>query len=151
MEQLYQIKINLFLGFNEFCGLTLLNKKGVPTYEIPNRKRSIIDFGMTNAVNTVLKFQILPLTIGVTPQTCHKVIELSLKIVPKPVVDTIPQVKSFNFPGNKQDVYMNCILCKFMDLSPISPPEDYNHIMNIFQTTKRNIFVVTSVIILNLK
>ena len=77
--------------------------------------------------------------MGVTPQTCHKVIELTLKIVPKPVEGIIPQVKKFNLPGNKQDEYMNCILCKFMDLSPISPPEDYNHIMNIFQTTKRNI------------
>ena len=94
---------------------------------------------MTNAVSTVLKFHILPLSMGVTPQTCHKVIELSLKIVPKPVVDTKPQVKKFNLPGNKQDVYMNCILCKFIDISPISPTVDYNYITNIFQTSKNNV------------
>ena len=44
----------LFLGFLEYSGLTLLNKKyciGIPTYEIINRKRSIIDFALTNSEN----------------------------------------------------------------------------------------------------
>ena len=71
----------LFMGFVEFCGLTLLNKlfaRGIPTYEIPKQKRSIIDFGLTNALNTVNNFKVLQLNLGVTPQTCHKVIELSL-------------------------------------------------------------------------
>ena len=42
----------LFQGFLEYTGLTLLNKKysfGIPTYEIINRKRSIIDFALINS------------------------------------------------------------------------------------------------------
>ena len=49
----------LFMGFTEYCGLTLLNKtfaKGIPTYEIPKWKRSIIDMGMTNSLRTVMNF-----------------------------------------------------------------------------------------------
>ena len=85
------------------------------------------------------EFKVLSLNLGVTPQTCHKVLELSIKIVPKPVEGKIPRVNKFNLPGNKQDEYMNCILSRFMDLSPISPPVDYNNIMNLFLTTKKNI------------
>ena len=41
----------MFLGLSEYSGLTLLNKKytfGVPTYEVVNRKQSVIDFALTN-------------------------------------------------------------------------------------------------------
>ena len=78
----------LFMGFIEFCGITLLNKiyaNGVPTYDIPNVKRSIIDMGMTNALRTVSYFKVLSLNLGVTPQTCHKAIELGINISLKPV------------------------------------------------------------------
>ena len=78
----------LFMGFTEYCGITLLNNifaKGTYTYEIPKMKRSIIDMGMTNSLRSVLVFKVLSLNLGVTPQTCHKVLELSIKIVPKPV------------------------------------------------------------------
>ena len=122
------------MGFTEYCGITLLNNifaKGIYTYEIPKMKRSIIDMGMTNSLRSVLDFKVLSLNLGVTPQTCHKVLELSIKIVPKPVEGKIPQVNKFNLPGNKQNEYMNCILSTFMDLSPISPPVDYNNIMNL--------------------
>ena len=85
-EQLSDFMKNkpLFLGFVESCGLTLFNRlfaNGVPTYEIPNQKRSIIDFGLTNAVGTVSNFKVLPTILGVSPQTCHKVIELSINTV----------------------------------------------------------------------
>ena len=59
----------LFMGFIEFCGITLLNKiyaNGVPTYDIPNAKRSIIDMGMTNALITVSYFKVLSVNLGVT-------------------------------------------------------------------------------------
>ena len=47
---------HLLLNFLEFSGLTILNKvfcSGVPTYEIVNKKRSIIDLCLTNSLNSV--------------------------------------------------------------------------------------------------
>ena len=51
----------LFMQFLEYSGLKILNLKycyGVPTYEIPNKKRSIIDLCLTNSPETVLDFEI---------------------------------------------------------------------------------------------
>ena len=45
-----------------------------------NRKRSIIDFGMTNSDHLVENFEIIPTNFGVSPQTCHKALELSIKL-----------------------------------------------------------------------
>ena len=52
----------LFQGFLEYSGLTLLNRKygfGIPTYEVINRKKSIIDFGLTNSEDLVKKIEIM--------------------------------------------------------------------------------------------
>ena len=51
----------LFLDFLQYSGLVILNSKfckGVPTYEIIGKKRSIIDLGLTNAPETVYNFEI---------------------------------------------------------------------------------------------
>ena len=72
---------SLFLGFLDYTGLIYLNKiyaKEKPTYEIMNRKRSIIDVGLTNDILSVCNLEILPNILGVNPQTCHKVLKLSL-------------------------------------------------------------------------
>ena len=93
------------MGFVEFCGLTLLNKlfaRGVPTYEIPKQRRSIIDFGLTNALKTVRNFKVLQLNLGVTPQTCHRVVELSIDVVLKPDERKVPGYQLFNRPGKKR-------------------------------------------------
>ena len=69
----------LFLGFLEYSGLTLLNRKyciGLPTYHIIGRKQSIIDFALTNAETFVENFQIMDRNIGVSPQRCHKILEI---------------------------------------------------------------------------
>ena len=83
----------LFQGFLQYSGLTILNSKfckGIPTYEIKNKKRSIIDLGLTNFPNTVLNFQIEPTPFGVNCQTCHRALTTTLKISPseKPVTTT---------------------------------------------------------------
>ena len=73
-----------FLGFLDYTGLIYLNAiyaKGQPTYEIINRKKSIIDVALTNNLNMVQDFRILPNILGVNPQTGHKVLELSIRFV----------------------------------------------------------------------
>ena len=71
----------LFLGFIRYTGLTYLNSlfaKGTPTYEIIGRKRSIVDVALTNSIPSIKHFEILPNVLGVNPQTCHKVLELTV-------------------------------------------------------------------------
>ena len=63
---------NLFTGFLEYTGLKLLNRSyafGKPTYEILKEKRSIIDYGLTNAKSIVENFEVLPIHLGASPQT----------------------------------------------------------------------------------
>ena len=69
----------LFLGFLEYTGMTYLNNlfaRGVPTYEITGKRQSIIDVGLTNCATLVKSFKIIPKTLGVNPQTCHKAIKM---------------------------------------------------------------------------
>ena len=51
---------------------------GMPAYEIPVKKRSIIDFALTNCENLVDSFEIIQKNVGVSPQTCHKILQMSL-------------------------------------------------------------------------
>ena len=74
---------NLFTGFLEYSGLVLLNRIyafGKPTYEILKERRSIIDYGLTNAKSIIENFEVLPIHLGTSPQTCHKIIRLTLNI-----------------------------------------------------------------------
>ena len=130
------------MGFTEFCGLTLLNNvfaKGTPTYEIPNLKRSIIDMGITNSLQTVSNFKVLRLNMGVTSQTCHKALELSIKLALKPVKNQIPPYQIFNSPGNRHEKYLSSILCKFLDLTQISIPDHYHNIQSLFIDVKHEV------------
>ena len=73
-----------FLGFLDYTGLIYLNAiyaKGQPTYEIINRKKSIIDVALTNNLAIVQSFKILPNIMGVNPQTCHRVLQLSVQFL----------------------------------------------------------------------
>ena len=81
----------LFLDFLKYSGLTILNSifcKGTPTYEIVNKKRSIIDMGLTNSVVSVHNFEIAPTPFGVNSQTCHRALTLTVitsPLSPSPV------------------------------------------------------------------
>ena len=71
----------LFLDFLQYSGLIVLNSifcKGSPTYEIVNKKRSIIDLGLTNSVVSVHNFEIESTPFGVNSQTCHRALTLSI-------------------------------------------------------------------------
>ena len=73
----------LFMGFLQYCGMHLLNKiyaPGKPTYEILQRKKSIIDLALASSLRLVSDFEILPDILGTSIQKCHKIILLSLKL-----------------------------------------------------------------------
>ena len=75
----------LFLQFLEYSGLVILNSKyckGVPTYEIVGKKRSIIHISLTNSPDTVCNFQISPKPFGVNSQTCHTALSTTIRICP---------------------------------------------------------------------
>ena len=75
----------LFLQFLEYSGLVILNSmysKGVPTYEIVGKKRSIIDFCLTNSPDTVCNFLISPRPFGVNSQTCHRALTTTIMVCP---------------------------------------------------------------------
>ena len=69
---------SLFLGFLKYSGAKYVNghfARGVPTYEIPGKKKSIIDVCLTNVIHLIRSFSVLPNILGVSPQTCHKVLK----------------------------------------------------------------------------
>ena len=73
----------LFMGLLDYTGMILLNKiytLGKPTYEIPGKKRSIIDVALTNTVRSVQTFEVMPQMLGANAQTGHKIIKLTLKV-----------------------------------------------------------------------
>ena len=81
----------LFLGFLEYSGAQYVDgyfARGVPTYEIQGKKRSLIDVCLTNALHRICSFTVLPNILGVSPQTCHKAIKLvisnSIQYRPEP-------------------------------------------------------------------
>ena len=81
----------MFLGFLEYTDLYYLNgiyAKGQPTYEIINRKKSIIDVGLTNHLPSVHNFQVLPNILGVNPQTCDKVLKLTVNFSDNVITST---------------------------------------------------------------
>ena len=73
----------LFLGFLEYSVLTLMNKKyclGIPTYKIVNKKQSSIDFALTNSEKFVDSFHVVKKNIGVSPQSCHRLLKIIIKL-----------------------------------------------------------------------
>ena len=71
------------MGLLQYTGLEYLNRiyeKGVPTYEIWGQKRSILDVAMTNNLSMVRNFKVHPEILGTNAQTCHKIIELKLRV-----------------------------------------------------------------------
>ena len=98
--------------------------------------------GITNSLRAVSNFKVLPLNMGVTSQTCHKVLELCIKLALKPVKSKIPPYQIFNSPGNRHDEYLSSILCKFLDLSQISTPDHYHRIQSLLIDAKKKVWLL---------
>ena len=94
----------LLLGFLDYTGLIMLNKCfaiGNATYEIPGKKRSIIDVCLANKNMSVDNFEVLDTVLGCSSQTCHKIIRLTLKIsaceITKPALPKASRINHFSF------------------------------------------------------
>ena len=77
----------LFLEFLQYSGLTILNTHfclGTPTYQIANKKRSIIDLGLTNSMESIHDFQIESSPFGVNSQTSHRALTATINFIPPP-------------------------------------------------------------------
>ena len=80
--------------------MSLLNKSfalGVATYEIKNKKSSIIDACLTKDTLSVVNFEVLNRILGYTSQTCHKLIKLTLNVSVCPTPQhELPKANKFN-------------------------------------------------------
>ena len=86
------------MGLLLYTGLKYLNKEfqlGKPTYEIPGKKRSIIDVALTNNRSQIKDFEVKQNILGVNAQTAHKVIQLTIKT--NTVAEKSNQVKEKRF------------------------------------------------------
>ena len=131
----------LFLGFLEYSGLTLLNKKyfnGIPTYEILNRKKSIIDFALANSEEVVEKFEIIKKNLGVSPQTCHKVLKICISVNFNDPVIIRPNRLNFNSIGSRK-VYFSKILASFEILTKTPYLLSYKSVEGIYTNAKKQI------------
>ena len=113
---------------------------GVPTYEIINKKRSIIDLGLTNSIDTVLNFEVEPKPFGVNSQTCHRAITTTLAICPpKYVPITAPRrTKVFEMTNDDRKDFALSVSHR-ISVSEKTASPDYFLLSKIFSQSKKNI------------
>ena len=134
----------LFKEFIEFSGLTILNKifcKGTPTYEIVNKKKSIIDLCLTNSLDSVVNFEIYQMPLGVNSQTCHKPRILNILLAPPHARtnDNIISEKKLVFPIASLKDRMKItksVSSRFSSLRRDGISPDYQLMKEIFLTAK---------------
>ena len=88
----------IFLGFLRYTGMYCLNSifaRGQPTYEIMGKKRSIIDLCLTNSLNSIKEFNVMPNILGMNAQTCHKILQLRIQIQQKATQESHQTVRTF--------------------------------------------------------
>ena len=107
---------NFLMAFLEHTGLSILNKRyqlGIPTYEIPGKKQSIIDMAFTNTNSTVFDFKILPQFLGVSNQTCHKILKLTVHLHKSSWNQDIkiPPFKRFRTPSHQEQIDLVFNVC----------------------------------------
>ena len=98
--------------------MILLNKiyaLGEPTYEIFKERKSIIDYGLTNSKSIVKMFEILPIHLGPSPQTCHKIIKLTLIIcMIENISNPIPERRIFRLLSEENaNKYISLVVKQF--------------------------------------
>ena len=128
---------HLFLQFLEYSGLTILNLKycpGIPTYEIPNKKRSIIDLGLTNTPETVLDFEIERKPFGVNSETCHKALTVKISLLPK-IKDSTPPPRRIKFGrlthAKRKKILLN-VTDNIIKLNNSGSSPDYSLLVDFF-------------------
>ena len=130
----------LFLQFLEYSGLVILNpmySKGVPTYEIVGKKRSIIDFCLTNSPDTVCNFLISPRPFGVNSQTCHRALTTTIMVCPpkkKTAITSRKRTKYSLKTFEEQNEFAQTVSYRISKAS-----SDYYALSKIFTRTKQAI------------
>ena len=131
----------LFLEFLQYSGLTILNSlycKGVATYEILNKKRSIIDLSLTNSPHSVHNFEIEPTPFGVNSQTCHKALKTTIVLKPfeKVSISAPRRTKYGKITRKKHCKIIHEVTTKVSQLLKNGVPPDYSQLVSIFANVK---------------
>ena len=135
---------SLFNQFLEFSGLPILNRifcLGVPTFEIINRKSSIIDMCLTNSLASVVNFEIKQTPLGANSQTCHKPLILSISLYPRNVSINlrVKPKKRIGFGSaslKKRKQMTKFITSRLSFFSDCDISLDYEHLKSVFLTAK---------------
>ena len=135
----------LFLNFLKYSGLVVLNSvfcKGVPTYEIINKKRSIIDLGLTNSIESIHNFQIESAPFGVSSQTCHRALTITISIrSPQQNSTTAPRrAKRIKLDATDYKSLGNIVSNRLLDCDVVAC-SDYSLLVKIFTQSKRTLGV----------
>ena len=115
--------------------------KGVPTYEIANKKRSIIDMCFTNAPQSICSFSVDPKPLGVNSQTCHKLIMAVIRTCPfERVSKTVHRRLTFG-PVTKEDQVKitHCATDRISALCRSGSSSDYFQLRKVYSRVKRQI------------
>ena len=131
----------LLLGFLKYSGVTILNSKfckGVPTYEIVNKKRSIIDLSLTNSPKSVQSFKVEPTPFGVNCQTCHRALTTTLKLSPpdKPATTATRRNVTRIVTAKEMDHIAATVTRQILTSGSSA---DYNALLKMFSQVKGNI------------
>ena len=134
----------LFLEFLQHSGLTILNSiycKGVATYEIPNKKRSIIDLCLTNSTESVQSFEIEPTPFGANCQTCHKALTTTLFLKPfqKVSISAPRRTRYGKTTSKKHSKIISEVTTKVSLLMSNGASPGYSQLISIFANAKRRI------------
>ena len=137
----------LFLEFLEYSGLVILNSKycrGVPTYEIINKKRSIIDLCLTNSPETVIDFKVEPRPLGVSCQTCHKVltVKISLDSFKRDTISLPRRTVFGRLSFVKQNKILGEVTNQIIENQRVGLSPDYFLLVEMFCSAKRKILGV---------
>ena len=104
------------------------------------KKQSIIDFALTNSEYLVKSFQILKNIIGVSPQTSHKELQLSISLKFKEYVNITPDRVNFNSIGSKKSLYFRNIIASFEKVKKLSTNSINYEIVKIYIRVQKKKF-----------
>ena len=132
----------LFLEFLEYSGLSILNSiycKGIPTYEIANKKKSILDLCLTNSPEIVHNFNVETTPFGVNSQTCHKALVTTITMnEPEQVPVSVTKRTAFRrLSWKKQALIDSAVLNNIAELQQNGASPDYFLLVDIFSSAKR--------------
>ena len=132
----------LLLDFLQYSRLVILNSifcKGTPTYEIVNKKRSIIDLGLTNSIESVQNFKIESTPFGVNSQTCHRALTITISTYP-PKNDPIKaprRIKHFKMTAEEHNLLGKMVSDRLLACEDVTSP-DYSLLIRIFNQSKKS-------------